>query len=70
MLEANRKPVQEQWDALNRGDLAAAAAYFAEDTGNHVQSVGRAGVLAVLNDIQTTIPDVQFKVIEAIAEGE
>jgi hypothetical protein len=31
-LEANRKLVQEQWEAVNRGDMAAAAAYFAERT--------------------------------------
>jgi hypothetical protein len=27
------------------------------------------GVLAVLNDIQTTFPDVQFSVMEIFAEG-
>jgi hypothetical protein len=50
--------------------MAAAAAYFAEDTHNHGRPVGRAGLLAVLDDIQTTFPDVQFKLIEAVAEGE
>jgi predicted ester cyclase len=43
--------------------------YFAEDTRNHDRPVGRAGVLAILNDIQTTFPDVHFKVLEAVAEG-
>jgi predicted ester cyclase len=50
--------------------MAAAAAYFAENTHNHGRPVGRAGLLAVLDDIQTTFPDVQFKLIEAVAEGE
>ena len=69
-MEANRKLVQEQWDAVNRGDMTAAAAYFAEDTRNHGRPVGRVGVLAVLSDIQTTFPDVQFRVMEIVAEGE
>jgi predicted ester cyclase len=69
-LEANRKLVREQWDAFNRGDMAAAAACFAEDTRNHGQPVGRAGVLAVLTDIQATFPDVRLKPVETVAEGE
>jgi predicted ester cyclase len=50
--------------------MAAAAAYFAEDTRNHGRPVGRMGLLAVLNDIQTTFPDVRFKVMDIVAEGE
>lgn len=69
-LEANRKLVQEYWDAVNRGDMAAAAACFAENTRNHGRAVGRVGVLAVMNDILTTFPDVRFKPSEFVAEGE
>jgi len=52
--ETNRKVVQGNWDAFNRGDMNAAAGFFAEDTRNHGRPVGRAGVLAVLKDIRTT----------------
>jgi predicted ester cyclase len=69
--ETNRKVVRESWDAFNRGDMVAAAEEFwAEDTRNHGRAVGRAGVLAVLKDIQTTFPDVRFTPVEFVAEGE
>jgi predicted ester cyclase len=68
--EANRRVVHGNWDAFNRGDMAAAAGFFAEDTRNHGRPVGRAGVLAVLKDIQTTFPDVHFASLESVAEGE
>ena len=68
--ETNRKLIQDQWDSFNRGDMAAAAEFFAEDTRNHGRPVGRAGVVAVLKDIQTTFPDVHFASLEWVAEGE
>ena len=68
--EINQALVQQYWDVFNRGDMAAAAACFAEDTRNHGRLVGRAGVLAVLNDIKTTFPDVQFKAIEFVSQGD
>ena len=69
-LEANRKLVQEQWDVFNSGDMAGAAEFFAQDTRNHGQPVGRAGVLAVLKDIQATFPDVRFAALDYVCEGE
>ena len=68
--ETNRRVVQDNWAAFNRGDMAAAASFFAEDTRNHGRPVGRTGVLAVLKDIQTTFPDVHFTSLESVAEGE
>ncbi len=69
-LAANRKIIQDQHDAFNRGDMDAAAEYFAGDTRNHGRPVGREGVRTVLKDIQTTFPDVQLKILQAIAEDE
>ena len=66
----SRQLVQAQWDAFNRGDMGAAAEFFAENTRNHGRAVGRAGVLVVLKDIQTTFPDVRFVALEYVAEGE
>jgi len=68
--QANRKLVQAHWDAVNRGDMVAAAEFFAEHTRNHGRPVGRVRVLAILKDIQTTFPDVHFAPIEYVAEGE
>jgi predicted ester cyclase len=50
--------------------MAGAADFFAEDTRNHGLPVGRAGVLAVLKDIQATFPDVRFAPLEYVADGE
>jgi predicted ester cyclase len=68
--DADRRLVQEQWDAFNRGDMAAASECFASDTCSHGCPVGRAGVLAVLGDIQTTFPDVRFTPLDYLADGE
>ncbi|HVO27385.1 MAG TPA: ester cyclase [Candidatus Margulisiibacteriota bacterium] len=69
-LKSNRQLIQEQWDAFNRGDMVGAAEFFAQDTHNHGQPVGRAGVLAVLKDIQGTFPDVRFEALRYVCEGE
>jgi len=69
-LEGNRKLVEEQWDVFNSGDMAAAAEFFAEDARNHGRPVGRAGVLAVLRDIQVTFPDVRFTALNYVCEAE
>ena len=68
--DANRKLVQQWLDAFNRGDMAAASEFFAEDTRNHGRPVGRAGILAVLKDIQTTFPDSRLTPLALVAEGE
>lgn len=69
-LEANRKVVEQYWEAINRGDMTAAAEFFAEDTRNHGRPVGRAGVRMVLHDIQTTFPDQHITPLQVVAEGE
>ncbi len=67
---ANLSLVQQQHEAFNSGDMNAAAEFFAEDTRNHGRQVGRAGVRAVLNDNQSTFPDVQLTIQNSVAEGE
>lgn len=69
-LESNRRLVQQQWDVFNRGDMAGAGEFFAEDACNHGRPVGRAGVLAVLKDIQVTFPDVRFAALGYVCQGE
>ena len=68
--KANRELVREQCDAFNRGDMIEAAEFFAQDACNHGRPVGRAGVLAVLKDIQVTFPDVRFTALDYVSEGE
>lgn len=67
---ANLFLVQQEHEALNSGDMNAAAEIFAEDCRNHGRQVGRAGVRAVLNDIQSTFPDFQMTILNSVVEGE
>jgi steroid delta-isomerase-like uncharacterized protein len=67
---ANLSLVQQEHEALNSGDMNAAAEIFAEDCRNHGRQVGRAGVRAVLNDIQSTFPDFQMTILNSVVEGE
>jgi predicted ester cyclase len=67
---ANLFLVQQEHEALNSGDMNAAAEIFAEDSRNHGRQVGRAGVRAVLNDIQSTFPDFQMTILNSVVEGE
>jgi predicted ester cyclase len=46
--------------------MDAAAEFFAEDSRNHGRQVGRAGVRAVLKDIQSTFPDVQLTIHDSV----
>src|SRR3990172_6745402 len=68
--DANRRLVQQYWDAFNQGDMAAAAEFFAEDTHNSGRPVGREGVLAVMKDIKETFPDLHFTPLQSMVEGE
>ena len=67
---ANLSLVQQHHEVFNSGDMNAAAEFFAEDSRNHGRQVGRAGVRAVLNDNQSTFPDVQLTIQNSVAEGE
>ena len=67
---ANLSLVQQQHEAFNRGDMNSAAEFFAEDSRNHGRQVGRAGVRAVLKDIQSTFPDVQLTILVPVVEAD
>jgi len=67
---ANLILVQQHCEVFNRGDMDAAAEFFAEDSRNHGRQVGRAGVRAVLKDIQSTFPDVQQTILDSVVEAK
>jgi predicted ester cyclase len=68
--ETNRRIAEQFHEAFNRGDLDAAASYFAEDCQNHGRKVGRAGVRMVLGEIKTNFPDARLTAVNSVAEGE
>lgn len=63
----NADLIRRQNDAQNRGDIAATARFFAEDTRNHGVPVGRKGVLRVLTDIVGTFPDFHAEILDLMA---
>jgi len=68
--EENRAIAEQFQEAFNRGNLDAAAAYFAEDCRNHGRRVGRARIRLVLEQIKTNFPDARLATLNSVAEGE
>ncbi|MDB5967554.1 MAG: hypothetical protein JWQ90_4 [Hydrocarboniphaga sp.] len=66
----NAEIIRRQNEAANRGDLAAAVLFLAEDTRNHGMPVGRQGVLRVLTDIHNTFPDWHMEIESLAAIGD
>lgn len=63
----------DQFNRLNAGDLAGAAALVAEDCINHQalpEAQGRAGFATIQRKIREAFPDVRFAVEDVIAEGD
>jgi predicted ester cyclase len=70
ITETNRSIAEQFNGAFNRGDLDAAASFFAEDCQNHGRKVGRAGMRKVLGEIKTNFPDARLTTLTSVAEGE
>jgi predicted ester cyclase len=68
--ERNKEIVRRQIELWTSADLDAIAAFFAEDTCNHGEPVGRAVIRAVIDDIWTTFPDWRARVAAIAAEGD
>ena len=66
----NLKMVLQHIETINRGEMGAAAEFYAEDARNHGRPAGRSRVLLILKDIQRTFPDVQQIVLDSVTEGE
>jgi steroid delta-isomerase-like uncharacterized protein len=62
--------VRAQTDSLNRGDVDAAVADFAEDASNFGKPRGRNGMRLVFEDIWRTFPDWHFEILDIIAAGD
>jgi steroid delta-isomerase-like uncharacterized protein len=66
----NASIIRQQNELINRGDIAAAVQFLAEDTLNHGAAVGRKGVVRVLTDILTTFPDWHAQIEDLAAVGD
>lgn len=69
----NRSLVRRTLDALNRKDLAAAAAAMAEDLVNHCaipEAQGRAGLMTIWQKLLTAFPDLSWTCEDLITNGD
>ena len=70
-LEANKQLIQRLIaEGHNRQNAVAAAAFYADDAGNHGHVVGRAGMQAVFETLYAVFPDFYYRILESTAEGE
>lgn len=69
-MDEARAFVLSHFEKLCAGDWRAAADDYAEDACNFGRPVGRAGYLAVFEDIYTTFPDWRMDVEELLVHGD
>lgn len=70
-LEArNEAVIRQHHDAINRGDIAAAAAYYAEKVVNNGREVDRARLFAIMQDNARTFPDWKMTITRLVARGD
>ena len=70
-LEArNEVIIRRHHEAMNRGDIAAAAAFYADTVRNNGNVVDRARVFAIMQDNSRTFPDWRMTIDRLIARGD
>jgi steroid delta-isomerase-like uncharacterized protein len=70
-LEArNEAVVRRHHDAINRGDVAAAAAFYADEVINNGNRISRARLFAIMQDNARTFPDWKMTIDRLIARGD
>ena len=70
VMALNEAVIRANLEKINRGDVQGAAADWAEDAENFGQSVARADVQSVLEDILATFPDYHMDIVEMVAAGD
>ena len=70
-LEAhNEAVVRRHHDAINAGDVAAAAALYADTVRNNGNVVSRARLFSIMQDNARTFPDWNMRIDRLIARGD
>ena len=70
-IEDHKRLIQRLMDeGHNRRDAEAAAAFYTEDAKNHLRTVGRAGMKAVLETLYRVFPDFHYRILESTAEDD
>ena len=66
----NEAIVRQHHDAINRGDIAAAAAFYADTVRNNGNVVDRARLFSIMEDNSRTFPDWTMAIDRLIARGD
>ena len=67
---SNSDLVVRNLEKLSQGDWDGAAVDYADDARNFGRPVGRAGYLAVFEDIYTTFPDWRMEIEDLVEAGD
>ena len=66
----NETVVRRHHDAINAGDVAAAAAMYADTVLNNGNVIARARLIAIMQDNSHTFPDWNMRIDRLIARGD
>lgn len=66
----NEAIIRQHHDAINRGDIAAAAAFYADTVRNNGNIVDRARLFAIMQDNSRTFPDWTMTSDRLMARGD
>jgi steroid delta-isomerase-like uncharacterized protein len=66
----NEALIRQHHDAINSGDIARAAAFYADTVLNNGNRVSRARIAAIMEDNHRTFPDWNMKIERLLAEGD
>jgi len=69
-IEQNKVAIWQMFKTVEQKGFTAQSEFFADQVINHGISVNRDMVRAILQDIQTTFPDVKIAPIHIMAEGD
>ena len=70
-LEArNEAVIRRHHDAIDAGDVAAAAAFYADEVLNNGNVINRARLFAIMQDNARTFPDWNMRIDRLIAHGD
>lgn len=68
--ERNEAVIRQHHDAINAGDVVAAAAFYADTVLNNGNVVDRARLLSIMQDNARTFPDWKMTIDRLIARGD
>jgi predicted ester cyclase len=66
----NQSVVIQHHEAINRGDIDAAAKFYAERIDNNGNSIDRARIRAIIADNAKTFPDWNMRIDRIVARGD